>query len=754
MRLFHVDIAARTAILAAAICGGVLVVAFTELLGSFRGLRFGWLISTWGVVLSAGLLLARPRGLGARPRPRLPLLGHGLDLAMAAFIAGVVALTGAIALFAVPITVDSMTYHLARVAHWAQDATVAFYPAHVIRQLHPPPWAEYAILHLFILWGGDRLANLVQWVSMVLSLVGVSLIARQLGAGTRGQLLATFVCATIPMGVMQASTTQNDYVAALWLVCLVSALLAIGARPGPLPVLGAGASLGLALLTKGTAYVFAAPFVVVFLLSGRARPTSQRLGQGLVIGLCALALNAPHYARNVHVFGSPLGPGGEGNFRYLNDAVSPSILASNLVRNIGLHVGTPSPAANAWLERVIAAAHREIGIALDDPRSTWPHTRFEVLPPRAHEDLAGNGLHLLLVGVAMVGTWRAGGDRRARLFAGCLLAAFVLFCILLRWQPWHSRLHLPLFVLGAPLVGLMLERVKPAVLALVLLLLAVSSAFFLTRNPAHPLVGRKSVFRLTWAEQRAAHAGPAYVGAARFVIHSGCREVALAFGSNDSEYFLWGVLADAGWRGKLEPVLVANASARLSAISSRSFRPCAVVRQGATSGIGLTIDDTYYRSAWSRDEIQVLVPASVDRSLALTGPPAVRLLLDRSRFQPGDQVMIGLEARNPLDTGAPADLYVGIALPDGRSAAFVGPAGLLSDPVSLADARGFPRAAAAAPGFTLSAPVFIGLTLPVGIPHGTYRIFAFIARSRVPRGQSIAPEDFLASTFRDVVVAP
>ena len=128
---------------------------------------------------------------------------------------------------------------------------------------------------------------------MAVSLVGVSVIARQLGAGPRGQLLSAFVCATIPMGIMQASTTQNDHVAALWLVCLTSALLAIGSHSGPFPVLGAGASLGLALLTKGTANVFALPFVLVFLSMGRDRPVSRKLQQGLVIGLCALALNAP-----------------------------------------------------------------------------------------------------------------------------------------------------------------------------------------------------------------------------------------------------------------------------------------------------------------------------------------------------------------------------------------------------------------------------------------------------------------------------
>ncbi len=76
-----------------------------------------------------------------------------------------------------------MSYHLARVAHWGQNHTVAFYPTHIVRQLYQPPWAEYAMLHLYILAGGDRLANLVQWVAMAVSLVGVSVIARQLGAG-------------------------------------------------------------------------------------------------------------------------------------------------------------------------------------------------------------------------------------------------------------------------------------------------------------------------------------------------------------------------------------------------------------------------------------------------------------------------------------------------------------------------------------------------------------------------------------------
>src|SRR5262245_35403163 len=167
----------------------------------------------------------------------------------------IVSLTGLIALVAPPNTYDSMTYHLGRVVHWIQNHDVRPYPTNIDRQLYNPPWAEFAISHFHILSGGDRLANAVQWLSMLGSIVGVSLIAKQLGGSWDCQVLASLVALCLPMGILQASSTQNDYVVTFWLVCFAYyVFLILQVVQGPssfwLQAILAGISLGLALLTK------------------------------------------------------------------------------------------------------------------------------------------------------------------------------------------------------------------------------------------------------------------------------------------------------------------------------------------------------------------------------------------------------------------------------------------------------------------------------------------------------------------------
>src|SRR5262249_44420582 len=150
----------------------------------------------------------------------------------------VVALVGVVALLSPPNTWDAMEYHMPRVVHWMQNRSVAFYRTHELKQLHMPPFAEFAILQLHSLFGGDRLDSLVQWFSFLGSVVGVTLIAQSMGARYNGQVFAAVICATIPEGILQASGAKNDYVLAFWLVTLVYYLLTFKRVPNVANALG------------------------------------------------------------------------------------------------------------------------------------------------------------------------------------------------------------------------------------------------------------------------------------------------------------------------------------------------------------------------------------------------------------------------------------------------------------------------------------------------------------------------------------
>ena len=134
------------------------------------------------------------------------------------FIIGVLAI---IAYVSPPNDWDSMTYHMGRVMHWLQNGSVVHYPTHIMRQLGYPPWGEFAIMHLQALAGSDRFAPLVQWVGMLGCLIGVSLIVQEFGYDTKRQLFAAVIVATIPAGILQSTSTKNNYMVSFWLVCFV-----------------------------------------------------------------------------------------------------------------------------------------------------------------------------------------------------------------------------------------------------------------------------------------------------------------------------------------------------------------------------------------------------------------------------------------------------------------------------------------------------------------------------------------------------
>src|SRR5208282_5760213 len=97
------------------------------------------------------------------------------------------------------------------------------------------PFAEYAMLHVDLLFGGDRLVNLLAFSALIGSAIGASVIARELGAHAHGQVLAAVAGATIPSAVLAGSGAKNDLTVTFWIVAAVYSLLRFNRTPSYLP---------------------------------------------------------------------------------------------------------------------------------------------------------------------------------------------------------------------------------------------------------------------------------------------------------------------------------------------------------------------------------------------------------------------------------------------------------------------------------------------------------------------------------------
>jgi len=585
----------RRSFLLACVLWGVSVTVSTEALSAFHfferlPVAFLW---TAAAALAAWLWLSRrgrPRGAehspqGEFPLDRLPLAG-GMAL--------LVLLVGATAWLAAPNSWDSMTYHLPRVSHWIQNKSVAHYPTHIPRQLFMTPWSEFALAQLEILSGSDRFANLVQWFAMIGSAIGVSLIARDLAGGATAQIAAAAIALSLPMGVLQGSSSQNDYVAGFWLICFVSSLTALARQKGRWRIgslLAAAASLGLACLTKGTAYIYALPYVLLFgvLLAARWRGGFWR--PALLVAAVVLVLNSGHFARNLRLFGSPIGPPAG----LLNEGLSLSSVISNVSRNAALQLALPSDAWNGLLENGVVRLHAALGADPNDPRTTWRGSEFhvpavspggtrpdseETLYLLFHEGFAANPLHFLLI-LAALGGIAAGSGREQKdvlLYALLATAAFLLFCAALKWQPWHSRLHLPLLLLWSPAIALALCA-RPRAGGWISTLLVIAAVPWALANATRPLLGASNVVRASRLEQYFQNRPellPLLLTAARAIPRAPC-PVGLELGPDDGEYLISIALKAAGLPERPLPhVNVKNAS-RTARAAWGLPRPCAVL---------------------------------------------------------------------------------------------------------------------------------------------------------------------------------
>lgn len=210
---------------------------------------------------------------------------------------------------------DDTSYHLTAVATWNVhhdlrmprftfgDPRTSFYPfaSELVAWELTTPFA-----------GGDFAARWVELPFALLTLVGVALVARRVGAGEAAPLAPMLYATVSEVWPTMALTAGNDHALAFASVATVHGALLLCRRPSWGAGLYVGAGLGLLLATKYLGVIYA-PLLVGLVIVGvmtarRKQPWGWRFGALAAVVISAALVGGYAYLRNWVTTGNPIFP--------------------------------------------------------------------------------------------------------------------------------------------------------------------------------------------------------------------------------------------------------------------------------------------------------------------------------------------------------------------------------------------------------------------------------------------------------------
>ncbi|MFN8346665.1 MAG: hypothetical protein U0X91_16800 [Spirosomataceae bacterium] len=455
----------RLAFIQLLVAGGLLVYGAVEVLSRFNALTTFSLTFFWAIVaLVFGYLNFRQNYWSLHDRDLVKAVRTlSRNEKIWACVISVVYLLPLLflAVYAPPNNTDSVNYHLARVVFWLQNRNVEHYPTVYIQQLYHNVFSEYILLNILSLSElNDYFVNLVQWLAMAGSVFVIGLIGKSFGFGKKMQLFVSVLQLTLPIGILEATTTQNDYIADfLFLTFLYFGLRLLKGQTKS--VFWLASALALGGFNKYTVFLFGFPVCVwigIVLLKNYPFKNSLRVFFA-ALGMLVLIFS-PFFQRNYELFGNVLSaPKGTPLFteEVATERFCAGCVASVALKNLTAHLGLPFQEYNRQIDETVATVHRWLNVPLNGPDLNVDayFTRFSI-----QEDMAHNPWHFLWICVGAIWLIFQREYRDGKILLLCAVSGFVLFSALIKYQIYNTRVMMPFFSMGFIWTGLMADRLN------------------------------------------------------------------------------------------------------------------------------------------------------------------------------------------------------------------------------------------------------------------------------------------------------
>ncbi len=357
-----------------------------------------------------------------------------------------------LAFIKLPITTDSMVYHLPRIFYWIQNGSVDYFDTQTLQQLCSPVLAEYINLHVMLLTNGDLYVNMVQNIAAYGCAFLLYGCLRKMNCSKSWSIMGVILLITSNEFYAEAVSSQVDMAAAFFLMIniylLIEVLLSKDLNINKTSVFDffiLGSGCGLLYSTKGNvalSLAFIILFVVIYKLCKGSR-IRDIIGLSCISAFPAVLIVLPQLVRNQIHFGDFLA-------REYFDIIKigtlrPDYAFVNSIKNF----------ANAFVNKrntqeitdaVIRIADI-VGVNLDDPSITFLETPFNLLY-LLEEDRASAFLISVLILITMVmAVYRLIKYHSVLdVLAAIIFFQFFVQLFIIRWSPWTIRLFLPALV--------------------------------------------------------------------------------------------------------------------------------------------------------------------------------------------------------------------------------------------------------------------------------------------------------------------
>lgn len=349
---------------------------------------------------------------------------------------------------------DVLIYHMPRVAHWLQNGSLAPYVTPVDRQIGMAPFNAYVALQSYAPDRLDYFVNLGQWLAYIGCMIGVRQITITLGGNKLAQNAALVFAATLPNAIIQASNTESCLIVSFFLCAMAWLALQWIKEDQKQFQTGIlfGIALGLAILSKGSAYPIALPFVVLIAWHC-LKNFKHAFIPGLIAACLVIVLNVPHIYRNYLGTGSIVGST-EGNI--LKRPTPQTFLVNSIYHFVS---NNPILLAHGGKE-VLRNFSDSIGVHGNDktifPWGDIEKMRTEYKFTESEAPNPAQSIFLIFVILAII-FWKF---RPPVQYSILLAFSFIIFLLILTWHMWVGRIQLALFLLAAPVCGIYLAWLK------------------------------------------------------------------------------------------------------------------------------------------------------------------------------------------------------------------------------------------------------------------------------------------------------